>query len=142
MLFVIGLGPSRNFPLSGNSYTCCRRGRPWASRGGDLHAELAYGDHPSDEVAIHKNVCSDVVHGRALVFDFLSAVDILGLRVSPLAVILEPKLRIVYDLPFRARAAGRALTAIPIVFRAAVRARPRSARGVVAYVVSAADARP
>ena len=71
MLFVIGLGPSRNFPLSGNSYTCCRRGRPWASRGGDLHAELAYGDHPSDEVAIHKNVCSDVVHGRALVFDFI-----------------------------------------------------------------------
>ena len=115
------------------------------ARGGDFHAELAYGNHPSvasHEVAILKKVCSDVVHGRALVFDLLSAVDIVGLRVSPLAVILEPKLRIVHDLPLRARAAGRALTAIPIFFRAAVRARPRSARGVVACVVSAADARP
>ena len=48
MLFVIGLGPSRNFRLSGNSYTCCRRGAPvGVARGGDLHAELAYGNHPS-----------------------------------------------------------------------------------------------
>ena len=79
------------------------------ARGGDLHAELAYGNHPSvasHELAIHKKVCSDVVHGRALVFDLLSAVDIVGLRVSPLAVILEPKLRIVHDLSF-ASAGGR-----------------------------------
>ena len=40
------------------------------------------------------------MHGRALVFDLLSAVDIVGPRVSPLAVILEPKLRIVHDLSF------------------------------------------
>ena len=41
------------------------------ARGGDLHAELAYGNHPSvasHELAIHKKVCSDVVNGRALVF--------------------------------------------------------------------------
>ena len=72
------------------------------TRGGDLHAELAYGNHPSvasHELAIHKKVCSDVVNGRALVFDSLSAV-IMGLRVSPLAVIPEPKLRIVHDLSF------------------------------------------
>ena len=36
----------------------------------------------------------------------LSAVDIVGLRVSPLAVILETKLRIVHDLSF-ASAGGR-----------------------------------
>ena len=87
------------------------------ARGGDFHAELAYGNRPSvasQEVAIHKKVCSDVVHGRALVFDLLSAVDIVGLRVSSLAIILEPKLRIVHDLPFASAAAGRALTAIPI----------------------------
>ena len=81
------------------------------ARGGDLHAEIAYGNHPSvasHEVAINKkkNVCYDVVHGRALVFDLLSAVDIVGLRVSALAVILEPKLRIVGDLSF-ASAGGR-----------------------------------
>ena len=51
-------------------------------------------------------MCSDVVHGRALVFDLLSAVDIVGLRVSPLAVILEPKLHIVHDFSF-ASAGGR-----------------------------------
>ena len=82
------------------------------ARGGDLHAEIAYGNHPSvasHEVAIHKKkkeVCYDVVHGRTLVFDLLSAVDIVGLRESPLAVILEPKLRIVHDLSF-ASAGGR-----------------------------------
>ena len=105
-----------------------------------MHAELTYGNHPSvasHELAIHKNVCSDVVHGRALVFDLLSAVDIVGLRVSPLAVILEPKLRIVHDLSF-----ASVNSDTEFFFRAALRARPRSARGVVLCVVSAADARP
>ena len=46
------------------------------------------------------------MNGRALVFDVLSAVDIVGLRVSPLAVIPEPKIRIVHDLSF-ASASGR-----------------------------------
>ena len=79
-----------------------------------------------------KKVCSDVVHGRALVFDLLAAVDIVGLRVSPLAVIPEPKLRIVHDLSF-ASAGGRTSvnSDTEFFFRAAARARPRSARGVV-----------
>ena len=68
----------------------------------------------------------------ALVFDLLSAVDIVGLRVSPLTVILEPKLRIVHDLSF-ASVGGRTsvYSDTELFFRAAVRARPRSARGVV-----------
>ena len=83
------------------------------------------------------------MHGRALVFDLLFAVDIVGLRVSPMAVILKPKLRIVHDLSF-ASAGGR--TSVnsdnEFFFRAALRARPRSARGVDVCVVSAGDARP
>ena len=40
------------------------------ARGGDLHAELAYGNHPSvasHELAIQKKVCSDVVNGVLVV---------------------------------------------------------------------------
>ena len=29
-------GAVKKFRLSGNSYTCCRRGRPWASRAGEI----------------------------------------------------------------------------------------------------------
>ena len=78
-------------------------------RGGDLTAELAYGNHPSvvsHEGAIHDKVCSDVAHGRALVFPLRFAAEISGLRVSPLAVILEPKFRVIHDLTF-ARAGAR-----------------------------------
>ena len=45
------------------------------------------------------------MHGRALVFKLSSASDIPGLRVSPLAVVLKPKFRIIHDLTF-ARAGG------------------------------------
>ena len=75
-------------------------------RGGNLTAELAYGNHPSvaaHAVAVHRNICADVVHGRALVFKLSSTSDIRGLRVSPLAVV--PEFRIIHDLTF-ARAGG------------------------------------
>ena len=79
------------------------------SGGGDLIAEIAYGNHPGiaqHDVSIHKKICEDVVYGRALVFDLCFAVETLGLRISPLSVVLEPKFRIIHDLTF-ARATGR-----------------------------------
>ena len=79
------------------------------ARGGDLTTELAYGNHPdvaTHAVAIHQKICADVVHGRALVFDLRFATEILGLRISPMSVVLEPKLRIIHDLTF-ARAGDR-----------------------------------
>ena len=79
------------------------------ARGWDLAAELAYGNHPSivPHVAdVHKKICSDVVHGLALVLDLPRVTDVLGLRLSPLAVVLKPKFRIIHDLAF-ARAGGR-----------------------------------
>ena len=78
------------------------------ARGGDLSSELAYGNHPSvapHDAIVHDKVCTDVIHGRALVFDSRFASEILGLRVSPLAVVLEPKFRI-HDLT-TARDGGR-----------------------------------
>ena len=81
---------------------CSHRVRRIA-RGGDLSSELAYGNHPSvalhDDV-VHDKVCTGAIHGRALVFDSRFAADIRGLRVSPLAVVLEPKFRIIHDLTF------------------------------------------
>ena len=74
-----------------------------------MTTELDYGNHPSSlphEGGILDKVCADVAFGRALVFDLGSAADIRGLRISPLAVALKPKLRIVHDLTF-ARAGGR-----------------------------------
>ena len=79
-----------------------------AARGGNLTAELAYGNHPSvapPAVAVHQNTCADVVHSRALALRLSSASDIRGLRVLPLAVALKPKFRMIYDLRF-ARAGG------------------------------------
>ena len=73
------------------------------ARGGNLTAELAYGNHPSvapPAVAVHQKICADVVHGRALVFKLRSASDIPGLRVSPLVIVLKPKFRIIHDLTF------------------------------------------
>ena len=78
------------------------------ARGGNLTAELAYGNHPSvapHAVAFHQKVCADVVHDRALVFKLSSASDIRGLRVLPLVAVLKPKFRIIHDLTF-ARAGG------------------------------------
>ena len=46
------------------------------ARGGNLTAELAYGNHPSvapHAVAVHQKICADIVHGRALVFKLSSA---------------------------------------------------------------------
>ena len=79
------------------------------SGGGDLTAEIAYGNHPGisqHDVAIHEKICEDVVYGRALVFDLHFAGKILGLCISPLSVVLEPKFRISHDITF-ARAGGR-----------------------------------
>ena len=45
---------------------------------------------------------SDVVLGRALVFDVRFLHEISGLRVSPLGVVEEPKFRIIHDLTFAA----------------------------------------
>ena len=50
-------------------------------------------------------VCADIVPGRTLVFKLSSVSDIPGLRVSPLAVVINPKFRIIHDLTF-ARAGG------------------------------------
>ena len=84
------------------------------ARGGNLIAELAYGNHPSvapPAVAVHKRICADVVQGRALVFKFSSASDIRGLRVSPLAIVLKLFFRIIHDLTF-ARAGGHSSVTI------------------------------
>ena len=51
-------------------------------------------------------VCADIVPGRTLVFKLSSVSDIPGLRVSPLAVVINPKFRIIHDLTF-ARAGSR-----------------------------------
>ena len=51
-------------------------------------------------------VCTDVIHERALNLDSRFAADILGLRVSPLAVVLEPKFRIIDDLTFARAGVG------------------------------------
>ena len=80
----------------------------FVARGGNLTAELAYGNHPSvapHAAAVHQNICADVVHGGALVFKLSSASDIPGLRVSLLAVVLKTKFPIIHDLTF-ARAGG------------------------------------
>ena len=79
------------------------------SGGGDLTAEISYGNHPGiahHEVATHKNIFEDVLYGRALVFDLRFACEISGVRISPLSVVLEPKFRIIHELTF-ARAGGR-----------------------------------
>ena len=78
------------------------------ARGGNLTAELAYGNHPSvapNAVAVHQYICADIVHGRDLVFKLRSASDIRGSRVLPLAVVFKPTFRIIHDLTF-ARASG------------------------------------
>ena len=105
-------GPVKQFPSISFSLLL-RELAPGApvgvSGGGDLAAEIAYGNHPGiaqHDVAIHKKICEDVVYGRALVIDLRFAGEFLGLRISPLSVVLEPKFRIIHDLTF-ARAGGR-----------------------------------
>ena len=73
------------------------------ARGGNLTAELAYGYHTSvapHAVVVHQNIYADVAHGRALVVELSCASGIRGLRASPLAVVLQPKFRIIHDLTF------------------------------------------
>ena len=72
-------------------------------KGGDLHAELLYENHPSSGLhssPIHEKIVSDVIDGRAIVFKRQFAHDIIGFRVSPLGVVEQPKLRIIHDLTF------------------------------------------
>ena len=79
------------------------------SGGGDLTAEIAYGNQPGiaqHDVAIHEKICEEVVYGRALVIDLRFACAFLGLRISPLSVVIKTKFRIFHDLTF-ARAGGR-----------------------------------
>ena len=79
------------------------------SRGGDLTAEIAYGNHPGiaqHDVAIHNKIFEDIVYGRALVLDLRFAGEISRLFISPLSVVLEPKFWIFHHLTF-ARAGDR-----------------------------------
>ena len=95
-------GTVKKFPRVDQLLRVLAPGSPvCVARRGNLTAELAYGNHPSvapHAVDVHQKICADVVHGRALVFKLSSASDIPGLRVSPLAVVLEPKFRIIHDL--------------------------------------------
>ena len=71
--------------------------------GGDLQAEITYGNRPSSEShtgAIRANIVQDVVNGRALVFKRSSVSDICGVRVSPLGAAEGRKLCINHDLTF------------------------------------------
>ena len=68
-----------------------------------MTTELAYGNHPGvapHAAAVHQTICADVVRGRALVFEFISASDIQGLRFSLSAVVLKPSFLTIHDLPF------------------------------------------
>ena len=97
-------GIVKNFPRVDQLLRVLAPGSPvCVARGGNLTADLAYGNHPvvaPHAVGVQQTICADVVHGRALVFKLGSACGIPGLRVSPLAVMLEPKLRIIHDLTF------------------------------------------
>ena len=103
-------GTVKNFPCISLLLRVLAPGAPVSvARGGDFTTDLAYGNHSvvaMRAVAIHQNRCADVVHGRAFVFDLRFAAEIEGLRISPLSVVLEPKLIIIHDLSF-ARETGR-----------------------------------
>ena len=73
------------------------------AQGGHLSEEVEYGNHSgvrghAEEVA--KKVVTDVVTGRALVFNANFIEEIQGIRLSPLSVVEEPKFRIIHDLTF------------------------------------------
>lgn len=84
------------------------RARPsMLRRGGCLEAEVAHGNHSSilaHTSKIMDKIVSDVMLGRALVFDtqFINEILDLNLRVSPFGVVEEPKFRIIHDLTFAA----------------------------------------
>ena len=86
ILFATGLVPSLIFSELILRFACWRQVLRCASRvGGDLTAELAYGNnlfvvpHVAD---VHQTIFSYCVHGRALVFDLRCVSNILGLRLS------------------------------------------------------------
>ena len=99
-------GVQKNFPLIDQLVGALCPGVPVdVATGGCLEQEVAYGNHSSITSHTHKimdEIVSDVVLGRALVFDVRFINDILGLRVSPLGVVEEPKFRIIHDLTFAA----------------------------------------
>ena len=71
--------------------------------GGNLQAEIAYGNHPSSEPqtrAIHAKIVQDVVNGCTLVFKRPSVSNIRGLRASPLGAAEGRKLRTIRDFTF------------------------------------------
>ena len=97
-------GVAKKFPLIDRLLIALKPGVPVDVRpGGNLDEELAYRNHPSvrahtDRIA--EKIISDVVLGRAIVFDIKFVREVLGLRVSPLGVVEEPKFRIIHDLTF------------------------------------------
>lgn len=104
-------GVIKKFPQIKQLSGALSRGGPVDVKdGGNIEAELAYGNQSS--VAPHSSkilekTISDVVLGRALVFDVKFIREILGVRVSPLGVVDEPKFRIIHDLTFSAGAEVR-----------------------------------
>ena len=101
--FVIGLISSRTPLVLISCSVLWHRAPRCVVRGGNLIADLAYGNHPvvaTHAVGVHQTISADVVHGCALVFKLGSASGIPGFRVSPLAVVLEPTFRIIHDLTF------------------------------------------
>ena len=73
--------------------------------GGDLDAELSYGNHPSvlpRQQQIREKIVADVLLGQAVVSDAEFIREVQGVRVSPLGVVDEPKFRIIHDLTFTA----------------------------------------
>ena len=139
-------GTVKTFPAVNQLLRVLFPGSPvCVARGRDLTNELAYSNYLSSlyhDGAIQDKVCADVTCGRALVFNLGSAADIRGLRDSPLAVVLNPKFRIVHDLTF-ARVGGR--TSVKKrpkrFFRAALRARQRAPRCAAAGSILVSETR-
>ena len=66
----------------------------------NLQDELEYGSHSSIQAHTAQTmdkIVSDVIFGRTLVFKAKLINETLGLRVSPLGVVEEPKFRIIND---------------------------------------------
>ena len=71
--------------------------------GGDLQAEITYGNHPGSEShtgAVRAKIVQSVVNGRALAFKRSPVSEIYALRFLPLGTVEGRKLRIIYYLTF------------------------------------------
>lgn len=101
-------GDIKQFPQIAQVLRALSPGAPVdVKSGGHLEAELAYGNHSSALPHVRKiteKIVSDVILGRALVFDVQFIREISGVRVSPLGVVEEPKFHIIHDLTFSAGA--------------------------------------